>query len=519
MLVAGGVILQGYRGYALATARYAAPVPLFHNIPLRINSVYSLLFLAAVAFAVSLFITPTLRQVFLHFGIVDHPDAARKFHPRPIPRIGGIAIAISYVTAFALLLLTRSKAGLIIWTAFPLITKLLPAAALILATGLLDDVFRLRPWQKLVGQIGAAATAYFAGVRVAGVAGDQFAWWVSFPCTIIWLVACTNAVNLLDGIDGLAAGVSFVATTTMVVASIFQHNMDLAMATVPLGAALIAFLRYNFNPATIFLGDCGSLFIGFLLGCYGVLWSEKSATILGMTAPLMALAIPLLDTSIAISRRFLRGKPIFGADRGHIHHRLLDCGLTPKRAALLLYGVGTLAAIFSLSMANSRFEVPVLIVFCVAVWIGIRRLGYVEFDTAGRMLLAGSFRNLLRSHISLRNFEDCLLRAQTPDECWIVLKNAYGEFGFNQIQMRLAGHSYREQRASLDWSQTWRLEIPLSESDYLHLAREFNALDRQNTVALFADSVRGILEQKIALFSSVAILSVESRYQVASAGR
>src|SRR5437764_1589081 len=137
-------------------------------------------------------------------------------------------------------------------------------------------------------------------------------------------------MNLIDGLDGLASGIGLFASATALLAALLQNNIALAYATVPLVGCLLGFLRFNFNPATIFLGDCGSLFIGFLLGCYGVLWSQKSATILGMTAPLMALSIPLLDTTIAIIRRFVRQQPIFSGDRDHIHHRLLDRGLTPR---------------------------------------------------------------------------------------------------------------------------------------------------------------------------------------------
>jgi UDP-GlcNAc:undecaprenyl-phosphate GlcNAc-1-phosphate transferase len=468
--------------------------------------VYSLFFLAVVSFGFSLLLTPAARDLFLRFGVVDHPDETRKLHARPIPRVGGIAIALAYLIAFGLLLLSDLKAGTIVWSALPLIWKLIPAAGLVFLIGLLDDLRRLRPWQKLMGQIAAATMVYFAGVQVVAIGGSHhMAWWLAFPATIAWLVACSNAVNLLDGIDGLAAGVGFVATITMVVASVIQHNFELAMATVPLAACLLAFLRYNFNPATIFLGDCGSLFIGFLLGCYGILWSQKSATVLGMTAPLMALAIPLLDTAIAIVRRFLRGQPIFGADRGHIHHRLLDHGLTPRRAALLLYGVGILAAMFSLFMATSHLKIPVIVAFCAAAWVGIQRLGYVEFDTVGRLLLTGSFRKLLRSHISLCNFETSLSGAQTPDECWNILKNTYHEFGFCRIHVELAGRSYREERAKPDGSRTWRVEISLSATDFVHLAREFNATARHNAVAAFADSVRKILESKIPGFAPYVV--------------
>jgi UDP-GlcNAc:undecaprenyl-phosphate GlcNAc-1-phosphate transferase len=139
--------------------------------------------------------------------------------------------------------------------------------------------------------------------------------------------------------------------------------VELALATLPLAGCLLRFLRYNFNPASIFLGDCGSLFIGFLLGCYGVLWSQKSATMLGMAAPLMAFSIPLLDTTLAIARRFLRKKSIVGADRGHIHHRLLDRGLSPRKVAFLLYGICAIAALFSLVMVNNHYEVLIIAIF------------------------------------------------------------------------------------------------------------------------------------------------------------
>jgi len=140
-------------------------------------------------------------------------------------------------------------------------------------------------------------------------------------------VACVNAFNLIDGLDGLAAGLGLFATLTTFAAALLQQNFELAIATVPLSGALLGFLRYNFSPATIFLGDCGSQTVGFLLGCYGVLWSQKATTLLGMTAPVMALSIPLLDTALSVARRLLGGRPIFRADRGHIHHRPWIAGL------------------------------------------------------------------------------------------------------------------------------------------------------------------------------------------------
>mgnify|MGYP001195934045 CR=1 FL=1 len=155
-------------------------------------------------------------------------------------------------------------------------------------------------------------------------------------------------------------------------------------------------------------------------------------------------------------------------------------------------------------MANHRFELPIILLFCVAAWIGIQRLGFIEFDTAGKMLLQGAFRKLLNSQISLRNFESTLDRAKTPDECWTILKNTYREFGFYQVQMQLAGHTYAERIRDLEQPKpfaSWRVEIPLSEYDYVHLIREFDTGATHNTVAPFADILRKKLESKLPAFA------------------
>jgi UDP-GlcNAc:undecaprenyl-phosphate GlcNAc-1-phosphate transferase len=296
---------------------------------------YSFLFLAASSLLICLALTPLCRDLFRRAGVLDHPDQSRKTHARPIPRMGGIPIAIAYAGSFGLLLLSPLHAGSILSEHLPLVCKLLPAAALIFATGLIDDLVGLKSWQKLIGQVAAAVCAYWGGVQVLGIAGHLTNSWWSLPLTLAWLVGCANAFNLIDGVDGLATGLGLFATITSLIAALAQGNLELALAIVPLAGALLGFLRYNFNPASIFLGDSGSLLVGFLLGCYGVLWSQKSATLLAMTAPMMALAIPILDVCLSIVRRYLSHRPIFAADRGHIHHRLLDRGLSPRRGCLV----------------------------------------------------------------------------------------------------------------------------------------------------------------------------------------
>lgn len=337
---------------------------------------YPILFLAVSSFIVCLALTPVVRIWCHRRGVLDHPGVGHRRHSSPIPRVGGIAVVLSFVAAGGLLSLSSLHgAGSI---KLPLVWSLLPGAAVVFATGLLDDLRGLNPWQKLFGQAVGAVLAYYAGIRVLGIAGFSTHGWWSLPLAVLWLVGCANAFNLIDGLDGLAAGVGLCATVTMFLAALLQHNTPLALATAPLAGALLAFLRYNSSPASIFLGDCGSLTIGFLLGCYSVVWSEKSATLPGLAAPLMALSIPLLDTLLSIGRRFLQHRPIFGSDRNHIHHRLLDRGFSPRTAVWVLYGACGVAGAFSLLVIQNRFSGLIIVLFCVAVVIGVQCLGYAS---------------------------------------------------------------------------------------------------------------------------------------------
>ena len=454
---------------------------------------HSLLWLGFRAFIISLVLTPIFRDVFRSYGVVDQPDAARKVHRYPIPRVGGLAIAISYLVAYVLV---RPEGGSPLAQQLSLVWRLLPGAALAFAVGLLDDLFNLRAWIKLAGQIAAAGLACVGGVRVLSIGGTPTNAWWSIPLTILWLLACMNAFNLVDGLDGLAAGVGLFATLTVFAAAMMQHNMVLAVATFPLAGALLAFLCYNFNPATIFLGDSGSLLIGFLLGCYAAIWSNKSATLLGMTAPLMALSIPLLDVALAIVRRFLRRQPIFTADRGHIHHRLLDRGFTPRRVVLMLYGLCGLAAAFSLlQLVVHSFSGALLLLFGVFVLLGIQYLGYAEFDLAGRLLFSGEFQRSVSAQLELRKFRAALAAAGTPAGCWDVIREACGKFGFEQVRLCVAGEIF-EYSADDSGAPGWTVRVPLANGDYAVLARPFASPVLPMVVAPFVDSLRETLVEK-----------------------
>jgi UDP-GlcNAc:undecaprenyl-phosphate GlcNAc-1-phosphate transferase len=463
---------------------------------------YSLLFLGFTSFVLSLLLTPVVRHFSHRWGLVDQPDHGRKLHTSPIPRLGGVAILAAYLLAFAALLLSPLQAVHLIKDGLPLAFRLAPAVAIIFFTGIFDDIHSLRPWHKFGGQIAAGIVTYAVGVQVEGFGGYTLPHWLSLPATVFWLVLCTNAINLIDGVDGLATGVGLFATATTLLAALLQNNIDLALAVAPLLGCLLGFLRYNFNPATIFLGDSGSLFVGFLLGCCSIIWSQKSATILGMTAPLLALAIPLLDTSLALVRRFLRQQPLFTADRGHIHHRLLDRGLTPRKVALLIYGLCTISAMLSLTIMSPNFQGFAVILFCAGAWIGIQHLGYVEFGVAGRMFIEGAFRRHLNTNIALQMFEARLVSATTADECWKVVQDSGKEFGFHTIDMTLAGRRYEYCNGGLP-QPSWTVRIPLSERDFVELTREFDS-NAHSAVAPFADSIRKTIGPKVPGFERSA---------------
>ena len=441
------------------------------------------------SFAISLALTPVCREVAKRLGFVDRPDHFRKVHTGLVPRVGGVPILVASLFASFVLAPERQTAAL------------LPAVLMIFAVGLWDDLIGLLPWQKLVGQVAAAGLACAAGVGIDSLGGRPIPGWCAVPLTIVWLVGCTNAVNLIDGIDGLAAGVGLFATLTTLIAGLLQGHFGLALATAPLAGALCGFLRYNFNPASIFLGDCGSLPLGFLLGAYGVVWSNKSATLLGMTAPLMALSIPLADTALAIVRRLLRGAPLFGADRNHIHHRLLERGLTPRRAALLLYGVCGLGATLSLlvSLARGQHAGLVIVLFCAVAWGGIQQLGYVELDVAGRLFHPRTFHRVMDAQIRLRALEQALSGAVTVDDCWRAVRRASADLGFQNLQMRL-DHTFFEESFGKGAAKGWTVHIPISENEYIQLGHGSDNPVAPLVVEPFAELLRRSLEPRLSEF-------------------
>jgi UDP-GlcNAc:undecaprenyl-phosphate GlcNAc-1-phosphate transferase len=448
----------------------------------------------------TLILTPIVRDGVGRFGFLDHPDGVRKKHATAIPRVGGIAIVLAYVGTFGIAFLLPFSYTFVMRRALPSILQLALVASVVFLTGVLDDLVGLSAWQKLLGIGGASVLAYFAGIRVdIHLLHFLPAWpWLGLVITVVWLVGCTNAFNLIDGMDGLASGVGLVATLAMLIAALTQGNMPLALATMPLAGCLLGFLRYNFNPASVFLGDSGSLSIGFLLGCYGALWSEKSVTLIALTVPLLACSIPLLDVMLSVLRRYLRNRPIFEPDRGHIHHKLLERGLSPKTAVLTIYGFCSVVAILSLLMSalHSKFSGLIVIAFCAMAWFGIRHLEYAEFAMAGRMFLQGRFRQIIDSETKLLDFERALTQTADLEACWKEIVRGSREFGFQGVQMSVDG-TVLEEFGAHDAKGVWELRVPLPGAQYVTFFRSLDSGATPLILSAFVDSVQRGLQASL----------------------
>ncbi len=453
---------------------------------------FLILTLGALSVLLALILTPVIRDCLGRFGFLDHPDGVRKRHATAVPRVGGIAIVLAYLATFALAFALPFSYTYVLHRALPQILHLVLPGSLVFATGVLDDRLRLSAWKKLIGVGGAAVLAYMAGIRVdIHILHSLPAWpGLGFALTVIWMVGCTNAFNLIDGMDGLAAGVGLVATVTMLIAALTQGNLPLALATMPLAGCLLGFLPYNFNGASVFLGDGGSLLIGFLLGCYGALWSEKSVTLVALTVPLLAVSIPLLDVLLSIVRRYLRNRPIFEADRGHIHHKLLERGLSPKGVVLTIYAFCGLVALLSLAASSlrNRFSSLIVMVFCAAACVAIRQLGYTEFALAGRMFLQGGFRRIIDFETRLAEFEKTLARATGIEECWIRIRSVRREFGFQGVRMNFEGLVFEDfERGGSQ--HLWELRIRLADARNVNFFRDLESETNSIVLSAFATAV------------------------------
>jgi UDP-GlcNAc:undecaprenyl-phosphate GlcNAc-1-phosphate transferase len=438
------------------------------------------LWTSGAAFLGALILTPIIRDIFHAYNVVDRPSF-RKVHTYPIPRLGGLSIAIAYLVALAWASGSGAGADAVLW-------KLVPGAAAILFTGMLDDFFNIRAVYKLLGQIAAAALAFSSGFRVDAIGGMALPLSVSLLVSVFWLLLAMNAFNLIDGLDGLCAGISFVGAASLYAIAQTQGNVPLEQITLPLMGALLGFLCYNFSRATMFLGDSGSLLIGYLIGCAGLV-SASQGTNLSAAAPLMAIAVPLADLSLSVVRRFLSRRPIFGADRGHIHHRLLDRGLSPRRVVLVLYLWALAGGAFAFATGNPAWErwQPFLALgFCVTAWLGVRELRYSELTVAARRFFRAE---PMKDSDPVRALASALEQSHSEDEWWDLLVTAARQAGWTDL-LWIRDHAvWREQVFLSDAPPGWAFSLTLSESDSLQIHGPLTPARPAMEILGFADAV------------------------------
>ncbi|MFO0693298.1 MAG: MraY family glycosyltransferase [Polyangiales bacterium] len=342
---------------------------------------------AALALVATAFVTPAVRHLAFRIGAVDLPGA-RRVHRRPVARLGGVGVLVGFFVALVVLGFTHSAAARLFFGEPLRFVGLLVGGALVCFLGVADDIRGVPPSQKLLVQAIAASIGYACGFRIEAISlpflGVVELHFLAAPATVLWFVAIMNALNLIDGLDGLAGGIAFFAcVSNLVVAYLNESPMVLVLAGT-LAGAILGFLLYNFNPASIFLGDSGSLFLGFTLAAMSLLGSTiKSSTAVSILVPIIALGVPITDTLLAMVRRVLAKRPIFSADREHIHHRLLDLGIGHRSAVLVLYAMTIVLTVSAIAFAiGSGWEVGGALVLVAVVLFGMVR-------TSGRFAAAG----------------------------------------------------------------------------------------------------------------------------------
>ena len=325
------------------------------------------------AMVVSLITTPVVKNLAFKVGAVDVPKDNRRMHDHPIPRMGGLAIFFGFILS-ALLYVEMT----------PQFRGMLLGGVIIVVLGIFDDIYALGAKFKLVIQIIAALVAVLSGNVIAVISNPNVLspnpWWdlgwLSYPATVLWIVAITNAVNLIDGLDGLACGVSTISALTMLVISLAVADGPVAIVMAALAGACIGFLPYNLNPAKIFMGDTGSTFLGYVLAPVSIQGLFKYYAVISFLVPFIILGLPILDTTVAFTRRILKGQSPMVADRSHIHHKLIDMGLNQKQAVATLYiisGVLGLSAVMLATTTGGKAALFILALVLCGV-VAVRRI-------------------------------------------------------------------------------------------------------------------------------------------------
>jgi len=424
----------------------------------------------------ALVITPLVIKLARRIRAVDRPGV-RTVHTRPVPRIGGAAIFFSATPLIVAVLFLNNSIGEAFRQSRLQLITLFCSATFIFLIGLVDDLRGLPARFKFLAELLAAGSLCSVGVSVSSIAVTE-QWTLHLgllgcPLSILWIIGITNAVNLSDGLDGLAAGISAIACGVIAVFA-FQHgNIIMLVLMLSLLGSLTGFLFFNFNPAKIFLGDCGSLFLGFTVASASILCSMKSSALVSLALPLLVLGIPIFDTLFSILRRFLERRSIFAPDRGHFHHRLVDMGLKQRHVVIFIYAMTSLAAGLGMLMMLTRNLSSLIIFFFVLLLL------LLLFHVVGAIRLRETISALQRKHKiasqykrERTDFEYAQLHfrnAHTSEQWWAAVCEAARRMDFAWVSLtrkycdgRIETDVWRTTNAKLALSRVVVVTVPLS---------------------------------------------------------
>lgn len=419
----------------------------------------TLLFFGLFAFSLALSFAATrqVRDIATRHGWVSMPESIRHVHENALPRLGGVAIFLSFSVTLSLwlglsLIFPRLVSGLAPAT---LLRIYLPAC-LIFCLGIYDDLRGAGPYLKFAVQGIAAVILFLGGMRVLNLplifGQHSLPWFLDLPLTVVWVVAVTNAFNLIDGLDGLAAGSALFSTVVFFVVALVNQSWMGALMSITLAGAILGFLRFNFNPATIFLGDSGSLFIGFMLSALALAGAQKAPTFVAIAIPVVSFGLPILETLLSVLRRLISGRPIFTADREHIHHKLLELGLSHRQVVIVLYAVSALFAMLSLFLLWPTGSTLGLVLAVVGsgIWLGVQHLNYLEFGELRRVAQRTiEQRQIVINNLSVRRAIAELKVASDFDQIRNILVAAFNGNDFDAFDLQ-AVPPFPDRTASAD---------------------------------------------------------------------
>jgi UDP-GlcNAc:undecaprenyl-phosphate GlcNAc-1-phosphate transferase len=402
-------------------------------------------------------------------------------HRTPLPRLGGVAIYLSFLISIAFAWsANRYFHEFISAPSFRELLTILIPGTLIFLLGIYDDIRSVGPYFKFAVQAVAAVMLFAGGLKILALpvlfGSHQFGWAIGLPITILWVLGITNAFNLIDGLDGLAAGSALFSTLVVFVVAIFGGSALVSLLTIALAGAILGFLRFNFNPATIFLGDCGSLFIGFMLSALALEGAtHKAPTVIAVAIPVVSFGLPILETMLSVFRRLISGKPVFTADREHIHHKLLQLGMSDRKVVIVLYAVSAVFALLSLFLlwpTGSTLGL-VLAVVGIGVWFGVQHLGYLEFGELRRVARRTVEQpQIFINNLAIRRAIEELRGTSDYDQLCRILDVAFSTNDFDSFDLCL----YRSPDELRDSSG---LQIRPTEEPYVRWKKPTNGFNRE----------------------------------------